>query len=529
MSLLVKILCGKMFNRVLLIKITSWLRLNRLNLALSCLIFISIAILYSLSIYLNLDNENISNRIRIHALPVVISSMYHGHIWDYTAYQTVADWFSNNVQPIDALIADAIQLRVPDNDSIYYWAVDDRGLADYIRISFTLFGPQINSLFKFCFVVLSVSNFFYVIGYFTNPTLLGFGIFINSAIIASIPTFNLIHVELTNFNFIFNSEDISFLFSPGINLYESRIFDIFSYLSIFHIAALSIISPPSKKENWIRIIVAAIGQLTIFMFLCHCRSSLKWQLLPVIAFIVSILVYRLIRRNIVFKKEKQFIRKSGKQVVHIILPGLLLIIGLISLSTYQHQTFNERYYADRGSRTFWHNMLMGLSETELGKSYGLKVNDNEAVAFVLKYLKENNDSRGYWTENDVLASFGGEPGHTTFDLPMYEQAARDAYFHFWHKKPLALFTEYSINKPVNHLKALYNYSVLSMVNSSHPLRKKSYQLGINYNPFNYRSLLLVLPTIILLSRSIYLSSFVKLLPLTFFLLIFSLIPSVVFY
>ncbi|MBE9116870.1 hypothetical protein IQ249_13265 [Lusitaniella coriacea LEGE 07157] len=485
-------------------------RKYKANMVLSALILFSVFLIYEWAVELNLNNDKVSTRMLFHAFPVAISDLYHNRIGDYTAYQAIANWFTSNYtsMSVEQLISGSINLEIPIDDRTYYWAVDDRGLADYIKIAFTLFGANLSSLFYFYFAILALSGILYIIAYFLNPAILTFGIFINAAIIATLPTFNLWGIS-----------------APKVTLYESRTFEILAYMAIFHIAALAISSTLSSKVGAVKILTA-LGQLFIFLFIYNCRSTLGWQYMAVIIFVAGLFAYKLIK----YRFNKPSIPKFPQQTFGILLPAVLLLVGFHSLTAYQHATFNERYFADRGSRTFWHNLVMGLGDHDIGKPYGLvNVDDRVAVRAVIKYLHDSKSPRysNIWTEDTITNSFGG---HTEFDFSEYEQGARNFYFHIWREQPLALLLNHLHTRPMKALQILINHSsafrLLSDSENRH-LLKNGYQQGIYYNPFDYRAIGLVVSAILVLPRKTRLRGDLLVLCLVFFA--FSFIPSVIFY
>ena len=80
---------------------------HRISIILSVLFLLSIVAIYHQAFVLGLNNENISRRLLIHALPVAISDLYHDGPNNYTAFWTLANWFRSD-QPVSDLITGSI-------------------------------------------------------------------------------------------------------------------------------------------------------------------------------------------------------------------------------------------------------------------------------------------------------------------------------------------------------------------------------------------------------------------------------------
>src|SRR5262245_16478984 len=117
-----------------------------------------------------------SNRYRFHAVPVAVSQLYHGRAHDYTAFRTLGHRFHDGSRDLDEQIAEAIQAD-PGTDT-YFWVADDRGLSDFVTAAFRLFGPEVRSLWRFWFLLLTASVGLFALGYWRRPAALALPVFV---------------------------------------------------------------------------------------------------------------------------------------------------------------------------------------------------------------------------------------------------------------------------------------------------------------------------------------------------------------
>jgi len=114
-------------------------------------ISVSVSLLFARGSALGLDRQ-VAGRLRVQAIPVAVSVLYHGRVHDYTAFRSVAATLR-----VGGSIGDAIFQAIPPGDGTYYWAADDRGMADHVMGAFALFGPRVESLYLMYFVLLAAS------------------------------------------------------------------------------------------------------------------------------------------------------------------------------------------------------------------------------------------------------------------------------------------------------------------------------------------------------------------------------------
>jgi len=413
---------------------------------------------------LDLD-RGVTSRLRYHAIPVAMSVLYHGHPHDYTASRFIAIPFQHTDMTLTERIAWAVSAEPPQDDDTYYWLADDRGMADYVLLSFRLFGPTIKSLYSFYFVVFSASVALFLIGYRHSPAMIGLLLVTLAAIYTVLPVIPLASIS---------SE--AFIGEPP-SLFEPRILDLLAMVATIHLAFAGWTS--ERPRGWW---FAFVGQFLLFVFCYHARSSLAWEGVFIAMANSAAIAWAVWRPPV-----SHFARVRVAAM-----PLLCVVAGFVALTAYKRITYNPRYFRDSGQRTVWHNALMGFgSNPTLSSVYKLGIRDAAVVDAVLQYLHDHNDPRlgSGWDTTKILNSLGG---HGEFNWYAYETAARDLYFQVWRDRPRDALRCYVVNKP---------REVLSVVRTAltweHTPQRDSQDLY--FRPFDLTALVIALPGVLMLA------------------------------
>lgn len=458
-----------------------------------------------------LDNKNVGPRLQIHAYPVAVSYLYHGHKHDYTAYASISNIFRSS-DSVETQLKAAVNANVPYDDGVYLWAVDDRGFADFVIAAFALFGPDAHSIYVFYFCVIGLSIGLFAVYFFERPLLLGIGCVGLLSIYSVLPLLSLIGPDPRN---------------PVITIYETRILEIPSVIPVVHLLLACFHRPKLRGRVFLplfgRLFVLSgaaaglrfwgclVGQLLIFMLLYHSRSSLGWMTLSLVGSAVGIAVLRA-----AMSRTDRSWRSALRQTA----PVIMLLGAHLVMVAYQHVAYHPRYFSDRGPRTVFHNALMGLADCELGPIYGLDGTDPSAARSVIAFMKEHEDPRltDQWTADAVMNAFGG----TDFPLDEYEHAARDMYFHIWRTHFPRMLEQHLIRRPMALFGQLRAYGPNGVTAAAK-------DAGLWYSPFRW-PVVIFLPLLILLLLAgprDRLPPRVALAPVVF--LACSMVPSVIFY
>ena len=157
-----------------------------------------------------------SNRLMLHVLPVAVSVLYHGRVHDYTAFKSIAMAMRGGEDVTAASVR-----AVPPGDDTYYWAADDRGLADYAIAALALFGPRVTSLYWMFFVVFAASLALFLLDLGRHAVAAALAVLATTALYVCLPVIPLGNLTLP-------------IFEVG-SLFEPRLFELVSYVAALHL------------------------------------------------------------------------------------------------------------------------------------------------------------------------------------------------------------------------------------------------------------------------------------------------------
>ena len=216
-------------------------------------------------------DRNVADRVKFHAIPVAMSVLYHGRTYDHTAYQSLARHFQTASLTAAELISWGVVAPAPPGDGTYYWAADDRGMADYVVGAFGLFGPHQSSLYYFYFLLLTISCALGLAGFWRHRVMTAVWLFALAGIyccLAVIPLANL-----------------SDTFPEPPSLFEPRIFELLALVATLHIGLAGWLTTRYTP----RTVAALIGQVLIFVFCYQTRSSVGWEAMFVVILSVAVI------------------------------------------------------------------------------------------------------------------------------------------------------------------------------------------------------------------------------------------------
>ncbi len=125
----------------------------------------------------------------------------------------------------------------------------------------------------------------------------------------------------------------------SVALYEARGLESVAVLSWLHLGLLT--GPVCLSAC-----LAAVPQVALLVFLYHALSSLGWMYLALFALAGA--------RVVGVLRSGGGPRGAGLAV------AVVLAATLAGLQHYKRPIYHPAYFADRGSRSFWHNALMGF-------------------------------------------------------------------------------------------------------------------------------------------------------------------------
>jgi hypothetical protein len=413
---------------------STWLEAVKARLAtdsssiLVAIMLILFVLLYIRGITLGLDHGS-AGRVSIHAVPVAMAPLYHGLPHDYTSRKAFALAFQDQNLTFEQKVHAALGAQIDETSEKYYWAADDRGMADFVIGAFKIFGPKERSLYRFYFLILAISICTYVAAYYRNPPVLTLGVLILIGIGAFQSILPLVD-EATFLATIHADKRVA-----PVGMFEPRALDVLVMLAVVHIM---LFAWRIERFGVLALVTLAV-QVLIFVMAYHARSSLGWQVLAMLIFTAVSLACLLNRRTPSFNRLRR--------AVAIVIPLIMLAGGLAALNIYKKQVYDPKYFAEMGSRTFWHNALMGLSSSSyLGKKYGLGVDDRMIVEAVVAHAKHKSETPldATWNAQKILESLGG---HGVFDWKAYEAHAKSLYFEIVFSNKRRVLATYVVRKP----------------------------------------------------------------------------------
>ena len=443
---------------------------------------LTLFVFYAAGVTLNLD-KGFTERTRYHAIPVAISQLYHGRPHNYTGYLETAIPFQLQGD-IQALIDKAVQTTPINPTRIYFWAADDRGFSDLIYFSFALFGPHVRSIYYGYIIIFTVSLLIAILAFRKYPAAIAI------LLLFLCGYYYFIHILPT-------ASPV-----PGyyIHISESRTLEIAGLVFVLHGVLFLIFKPCEQRRGIFDLAMLTISSV-IFVFWYHARSSLGWEIFAIA--IIALIHLMSARLRIGNSPHWQTAIQQFRHPVMII---AVTAISLAGLSIYKRAVYPPEYYNQSGSRTFWHNALMGIYIPSLQLEYSLGGPDDRAtIEAVLIYGRKNSIFKATDTSSstDFLDSLGG---HTQVNWLLYEDAARSFYFSLWRQHFKSMLINY----------AYYKFSSLKAALLQH------------LQPFKYIFCLLAyIPSLVL-----FVSTTKTQLTLLFtagLLLLFASIPGIMFY
>ncbi len=381
--------------------------------------------------YLGLNKADPTNRLMHHAMPVAMSVLYQGWPFDYTANRALAMKFRMyegahepkvGFTSIDQLI-EKLKDTSFDKSQTYFWVVDDKGLGLYAIIAGAIFGLSLNGLFLFYFFIIGASSLLFIYGNKNSKENVIILYSYLAALCFLIPIFIFLSVS-----------------NPGqaIHISEARLFGMLSILPIVHLFLFGI----QKREIHSHEMIAVIGQVIIFIFLLHIRSSMTGQM--------GILVLAVLLFGC------RSIRMRNWNIRAIISAVSLVFAVTVALPLFERIFFHDHYFGNSGQRTIWHNAVMGLAyNTHFKKNYCLGVDDWKSALAVLKYKygieftkKTACDSNPKLDEevNTAMKSIGNV---AEYNWEEHERTARNLVFSLLQKYPREGIELFFYNKPMS--------------------------------------------------------------------------------
>lgn len=267
---------------------------------------------------------------------------------------------------------------------------NELGLADYIDVSFRLFGDRISSLYYFFYLIIFVSCLLYVVQFRNSPFLLF-----------------LMVVFLDELFFLANYAITYGMQLETVN--NSRLFSGPSLLPALHILFVLWQRLPFRAFT----AGAVIAQSVIFAFLLSCRTEVAWQLALIVAVACGIGLLLLLR-----PPAQHHLSIIGRLAA--LWPAAVLVLVVSAYFAVLSISADRRYASEPEGHVIWHEVILGLlaSSPDLRREYVGNVpstnDDQDVYIAVINDLKARNDFSSPIVRKlpggditlDILATYG---------------------------------------------------------------------------------------------------------------------------
>ena len=267
---------------------------------------------------------------------------------------------------------------------------NELGLADYIDVSFRLFGDRIFSLYYFFYLIIFVSCLLYVVQFRNSPFLLFLMVVFLGELFFLADYANAYGTQL---------ETVS----------NSRLFSGPSLLPTLHILFVLWQRLPFRALT----AGAVIVQSVIFAFLLSCRTEAAWQLALIVAVACGIGLLLLLR-----PPAQHHLSIIGRLAA--LWPAAVLVLVVSAYFAVLSISADRRYASEPEGHVIWHEVILGLlaSSPDLRREYVGNVpstnDDQDVYIAVINDLKARNDFSSPIVRKlpggditlDILAAYG---------------------------------------------------------------------------------------------------------------------------
>jgi hypothetical protein len=373
-----------------------------------------------------------------HALAIAISDMRYGLHRGYVGYRVVFDALEKGgITKKEALvkalgrtypeqltdrtlvnqaIQSALHTVVPSDvsfadRSLISMETAEIGLVDYYKLSFRLFGFQVESAFYLYFVLLGISVAAFILAHWRS----------RAALVVPI-------LFLAAGNIVLDTGLLDQINSQTV--VNPRFVSTLGLLPGFHILLMML----DGRRPTVPQIVLACGQATIFEFVFSIRATLLWLVVFIAAIAIVQIAIAFARRNMAGGSAGMSVGSLSKQLVAARLwPVMVLVLGVwtyqTALAAKMHPSYELEDFVPYHLR--YHNALLGLSlhpqwQQLFGKDYYGTQGDTLGFVAGVLYLMDNYD---------VPESYYLSPLSATYMMRLDDRMKRNAYFQFIRRHP----------------------------------------------------------------------------------------------
>jgi hypothetical protein len=243
----------------------------------------------------------------------------------------VAGWekLLDDGERLDRTIEEAREVPIDPSLAPQIIQANELGFADYIELSFRLFGSRIASLYNFFFAIVVTSGALYILQFRRRP----FPLFLLVLILAE----------------LYFLEDYARLWGVQLNsITNSRLFSGISLLPALHVLLVLWQRAPPR----IPVIAGVIAQSLIFAFLLSCRIEVVWQLAAVIAVAVAMGLRQLLSPDPPY-------RNLARRLLPLWPAAVLTLVAVAYVATV-NASVDARYATEPKTHIIWHEVMIGV-------------------------------------------------------------------------------------------------------------------------------------------------------------------------
>ena len=367
----------------------------------------------------------------VDAIPAALSDLAFGNRDGYTSLKAVSDTYYGslrannptiirNSEMVDRAIAEVLKLdpRTISRETVLLGG-DDKGIVDFIKIAFRLFGYFDEKIIYLYFIVLFASVLLLVLSF--RETI--FPQAIAGAFLAAhyllLPTV-FYHMQLQS-------------------ILALRFLPVLPMMACLH--CLFFIQRPSLTWPGLGALAA---QVALLIFGVHLRSVTAWELTTVGVVGIATAAWSIYRNH---RQSPALIHRGMlpylARVSQPLIPSALLLLGMAGLTGYRSLAYDARYTKGDQilTRPMWHNLLSGFAfNPEFARQYGFKIDDFSELRATGIFLTEHGRANEW-------EAMGGNTPDFHIKWTLYDSAAKEFLFSILKEHPMASLATLVYYKP----------------------------------------------------------------------------------
>ncbi len=337
-----------------------------------------------------LDMHRIAPLWVVDAVPVALAGMEFGHANDYTGSIQVLGLFCDARRDhpnwsLNQQMKYALDHRDDVHEHLAYLAgYDDKGIIDFLKLAFWLFGYRLAAAILLYFLILGVSSLLFLLRFRTErwALLLLYGFLLAHCCLLPVVALN-----------------------PNLkSVLALRFMSVLGMVAALHLA-LDVVLPRNTRWAWLLTVV----QAAILMFTLHIRFAAVWQVICVALVFAVTLTWRW---------GAAWIAAGGRPRLRpAFLPVALALLSALGLGVYKRAVYSPNYFLHgNDAHVFWHSVYSGLAfSPELAAEQQLRIDDTSIFDATKRFLFAQGRADEWY--------------HLRDGNGLYEQAVRSMFFH----------------------------------------------------------------------------------------------------